>query len=128
MGYKILIVDDSNIVRKVLMKSLRLAGLDVERILEAENGQSALDLLLNEQVDLIFLDINMPVMNGMEFMERLRKDPGNVATPVIVISTEGSRERKDTLFEREIRAYLRKPVTPEILNETVLHVLGGIEQ
>ena len=125
MSFNILIVDDSSIVRKVLIKTLGIAGIPVGEIFQAENGLVALDLLQNNWVDLIFLDINMPVMNGMEFMNHLRESHDFDETPVIVVSTEGSKERKDELFDKNIKAYLRKPITPEELADKVSEVLGG---
>lgn len=124
MSYKILLVDDSAIVRKMLKKTLELSGIEVDKIIEASNGLEGLNLLKNEWVDLIFLDINMPIMNGMEFMRNLRSDEILSKTPVIVVSTEGSQERKDELYDLDVKAFVRKPVTPEILSETVTSVLG----
>ncbi|MCB0311489.1 MAG: response regulator, partial [Bdellovibrionales bacterium] len=92
----------------------------------AQNGREGLQILRENWVDLVFLDINMPVMNGMEFMEELRKDTELMSTPVVVVSTEGSAERRARLEELEIKAYLRKPITPEDLVETVEGVLGDI--
>lgn len=125
MSYNILIVDDSSIVRKVLIKTLGLAGIPIGEIYEAENGLVALEILQNNWVDLIFLDINMPVMNGMEFMNHLRESSDFDETPIIVVSTEGSKERKEELFDKNIKAYLRKPITPEELAEKVGEILGG---
>lgn len=128
MGYNILIVDDSSIVRKVLKKTLGLTNLAFDNVFEAENGKEGLDLLREHWVDLVFLDINMPVMNGMEFMQRLRADETLSATPVVIISTEGSKERKEELFDHDIKAYLRKPITPELLTKTIQGILGAINQ
>jgi two-component system, chemotaxis family, chemotaxis protein CheY len=125
MSYNFLIVDDSSIIRKVIQKTLGLAGIDVGSIYEAANGREGLDVLEKEWVDLVFLDINMPVMNGLEFMEHLRNNPQTIQTPVVVVSTEGSRERRATLAEKDIKAYLRKPVTPEEISKTIQQILGG---
>jgi len=124
MGYRLLIVDDSGIVRNVLKKALGMTGLDISNISEAENGLIALAKLHEERADLVFLDINMPVMNGMEFLQELRDDEILKAMPVIVVSTEGSDIRKAQLMELGISALLRKPVPPEILVETIVSVLG----
>ena len=124
MGYQLLIVDDSSIVRKVLRKALGLTALPIGEIIEAENGADALGVLAKQKIDLIFLDINMPVMNGIEFMEKLRQSPRFGTTPVIVVSTEGSSERKEMLLSHDVKAYLRKPVTPEKLTEIVGSILG----
>lgn len=124
MAYNVLIVDDSSIVRKVLMKTFEMTDIPVNSFHQAENGKLALDLLTKNWIDVIFLDINMPVMNGMEFMENLRREEKFKDTPVIVVSTEGSKERKEELMKAGVRAYLRKPVTPESLVETINTVLG----
>ena len=127
MAYNVLIVDDSSIVRKVLIKTLGMTDIPVNNVYQAENGKVGLDLLRSNWVDIIFLDINMPVMNGMEFMREMKSDEKCCDTPVIVVSTEGSKERKDLLMESGVKAYLRKPVTPEGLVETIKNVLGETE-
>lgn len=124
MAYKILLVDDSSIVRKMLLKTLQLSGIEVSGVFEAGNGKEGLDILNREWVDLVFLDINMPVMNGMEFMRELRRNNTIKDTPVVVVSTEGSKERRDELDDLEVKAFIRKPVTPEVLGETVSNILG----
>lgn len=124
MAYNVLIVDDSSIVRKVLIKAFGMTCLPVNHIYEAENGQVALDKLSDTWIDIIFLDINMPVMNGMQFIERVRTDEKLSATPIIVVSTEGSKERREELLKGSVKAYLRKPVTPEQLVSTIEEVLG----
>ena len=128
MAYKILLIDDSAIVRKMLKKTLELSGLELSEVLEAGNGQEGLDVLRREWVDLVFLDINMPVMNGMEFMRVINADDILSKTPVVVVSTEGSQDRQDELFNLSIKAFVRKPVTPEILSETIASVLGGDQE
>jgi two-component system chemotaxis response regulator CheY len=125
MAYKFLIIDDSNITRKVLVKTLGMTNLPVDTIDEAEHGQIGLDKLKDNWVDLIFLDINMPVMNGVEFLEKLRADDTLKDLPVVIVSTEGSQERIKRLEELGISGYLRKPTTPELLTSTVLGLLEG---
>jgi two-component system chemotaxis response regulator CheY len=125
MAYNILVVDDSSLVRKVLRKTLSMTSVDVASFHEAENGKVGLEILKSNWVDLIFLDINMPVMNGIEFMQALHQDQVLKTIPVVVVSTEGSKERKEELEKLGIRAYLRKPATPEGLVETIESILGG---
>ena len=127
MAYNVLIVDDSAIVRKVLIKTFGMTDIPVNEFYQAENGQIGLDTLRANWVDLVFLDINMPVMTGMEFIKELRADSMLNETPVIIVSTEGSKERKEELENLGIKAYLRKPVTPETLVETVTTVLGSLK-
>jgi two-component system, chemotaxis family, chemotaxis protein CheY len=127
MAYNFLIVDDSSIVRRVIIKAMRMTDVQISQVLEAEDGLQALETLKNNWVDLVFLDINMPRMNGIEFMEHIRADEALKDTPVVVVSTEGSRERIEKLESLDIKAYLRKPVTPESFTEVVTRVLGEIE-
>lgn len=125
MSINVLIVDDSSIVRKVIERTLGMTGLDLNPPLTAEHGAQALEVLRSNWVDLIFLDVNMPVMDGMEFMEHLRADEAFQDIPVIIVSTEGSHERRAKLEEHRIHAYLRKPVTPEAIVNAVNSALGG---
>lgn len=125
MGYSLLIVDDSSIIRKSLTKALSLSGLEIERVLEAANGREALELVGRERVDLIFLDINMPEMNGVEFLRAVRARENLCGIPVLVISTEGSKLRFAELEALGIQGILRKPVRPEALAETVGKLLSG---
>lgn len=125
MGYNVLIVDDSSIVRKVLIKTFGMTDIIVNNFFQAENGLVGLELLKANWIDIIFLDINMPVMNGMEFMRNLVADENLKNTPVVVVSTEGSKERKSELLESGVKAYLRKPVSPESLVETIKTILGA---
>ena len=124
MAYNILLVDDSSIVRKSIVKTLAMAEVEIGVVLEAENGQVALELLKDNWVDLIFLDINMPVMNGIEFAERLKESDLLKDIPVVVISTEGSKIRAEELKALGITVQLRKPVRPESLTETITDILG----
>lgn len=125
MAYNLLLIDDSSIVRKVLRKTLRAADVPVNEVHEAANGEEALELMQDNWIDLAFLDINMPVMNGMEFMEAVYQNEALRNTPVIVVSTEGSKERRERLEELGVKAYLRKPVTPESVAKAINGVLGG---
>ncbi|MCI5066674.1 response regulator [bacterium] len=127
MGFSFLLVDDSSIVRKSLKKTFALTDLEISEIHEATNGQEALEVLNSEWVDLVFLDVNMPVMNGIEFMEALVANDELKDTQVIVVSTEGSQERLDRLKELGVVGYLRKPFAPEELVEKVNEILRGVK-
>lgn len=124
MAFNFLVVDDSNIARKVIVKTLGLSGVPVGTIFEAAHGAEALDIIHSQWIDLVFLDINMPVMDGIEFIRELREDPEQRSTPVVIVSTEGSRVRKAELADYDVKAYLRKPVQPENIAETVRDALG----
>jgi two-component system chemotaxis response regulator CheY len=125
MAYNILSVDDSQTVRAVIRKTLDLAGIEVGEIHEAGNGQEALDVLGKHWLDLVFADINMPVMTGLELVDRMSADGLLKTVPVVIVSTEGSSTRVEQLKAKGVSAYVRKPFTPEIIRSVVEEVLGG---
>jgi len=85
-----LIVDDSSVMRKIVERSLRQAGIDLTQVLGAGNGTEALDVLKKSPVDLVLCDINMPVMDGLEFIQQLSTVENARGVPVVMITTEGS--------------------------------------
>ncbi len=124
MAYNILIVDDSTIVRAMVKKTLAIAGVDAGEIFEAGDGREALEKMDANWVDVIFTDINMPVMTGIEMVDALASRDMLAATPVVIISTERSVTRIAELKAKGVSAYLNKPFTPEHLREVVSRVLG----
>jgi two-component system chemotaxis response regulator CheY len=128
MSYNILIVDDSKTIRSVIKKTLDIAGVPVGDLYEAENGKEALDVMNSNWIDLIFADINMPVMSGIEMVKKMSEDNMLDKTPVIIVSTEGSKTRIDDLLELGVRAYLRKPINPEDLRNIVKEVMGDYNE
>ncbi len=125
MALNILVVDDSSVMRSIIIKSLRLSQLPLGEVHEATNGQEALRVLEGNWVDLALVDINMPVMNGEEMVSRMRQNPATADLPVIVVSTEGSDTRKEGL-KRKGAEFVHKPFTPETLRDAVLKTLGGL--
>jgi putative two-component system response regulator len=108
MALKVLIVDDDFINRKLLQTLLK-KNPDVTDVLEAENGSDALDKLKREtNVNLILLDIMMPIVDGIEFLKIFRSDMANSHIPVIVLSTDDSR--KTEVFDNGANDFLRKPI------------------
>ena len=124
MSYNILIVDDSKTIRSVIKKTLDIADVPVGDLYEAENGKEALDVMNSNWIDLIFADINMPVMTGIEMIKKMSEDNTLDKTPVIIVSTDGSKTRIDELLELGVKAYLRKPINPEELRNIVKEVMG----
>lgn len=124
MAFNFLIVDDSETVRAVITKTLRMAGLPINEIYQAGNGREALDVLAGRWADIIFTDINMPVMDGIEFVERLRADEMLKSIPVVIVSTEGSETRIEQLKAKGAVAYVRKPFQPELIRKVVEDTLG----
>ena len=124
MALNILIVDDSEIVRAVIKKTFGIAGIETGQIFEAGNGKEALGILQEAWVDLVLADINMPVMNGIEMIEHMTEDEVLKNIPIVVISTEGSLTRIEELRAKGVRAYVRKPFTPEQIKKTVDEITG----
>lgn len=119
-----LIVDDSSVMRKIVERSLRQAGVDLSSVLEAGNGADALGILDDNPVDLILSDINMPVMDGLEFVRQLQAVDKLRRIPVVMITTEGSESNVVQALSFGAKGYIRKPFTPEQVKEHVLPVLG----
>lgn len=125
MPIRALIVDDSSVMRKIVERSLRQAGIDLTEVFQAGNGAEALGVLQGSQVDLILCDINMPVMDGLEFIKQLPGITNARNVPVVMITTEGSEAHVVQALSCGARGYIRKPFTPEQVKEQVIPVLAG---
>jgi two-component system, chemotaxis family, chemotaxis protein CheY len=125
MSIRALIVDDSSVMRKIVERSLRQAGIDLSEVFQAGNGAEALGVLKESTVDLILCDINMPVMDGLEFVKQLPAVENAKGVPVVMITTEGSEAHVVQALSAGARGYIRKPFTPEQVKEHVLPVLAG---
>jgi two-component system chemotaxis response regulator CheY len=124
MNCNVLIVDDSAILRTAIRKVVRLAGIEDDRIHEAGNGQDALTVLDTVWIDLVLLDLNMPVMDGEEFARRLRQKPELNDVAVVVVSTESNKDRLQRLRDLGVVDSLHKPFEPEDLRRLVDKTLG----
>jgi two-component system, chemotaxis family, chemotaxis protein CheY len=122
-GLRTLIVDDSSVMRKIVARALQQGGVTIAEIFEAGNGSEALDVLRREKVDLVLSDINMPVMDGLEFVRQLRSVENAVGVPVVMITTEGSESHVMEAISCGARGYIRKPFTPDQMKEHVLPLL-----
>lgn len=122
----ILIVDDSETVRTIIAKTLQIAGVPTREIFQAANGKQALDILRAQWVDMVFSDINMPEMGGIELLEQMQQEDLLKSIPVIIVSTEGSATRIEAMKAKGVRAYIRKPFSPEQLRTVVMDIVGGV--
>ena len=120
-----LIVDDSSVMRKIVERSLRQAGLDPLVVHEAGSGIEGLDLLRVKQVDLILSDINMPSMDGLEFLRQIRAQNLAPGVPVVMITTESSEEHVKQAILAGAQGYIRKPFTAEQVKERVLPLINA---
>ena len=124
MSLNILIVDDSTVVRMSIIRALRIAEIPLDNVYQAANGQEGLDVLEDNWVDMVLADINMPIMNGEEMIEKIRANPIWKEMPILVISTEGSKTRIERL-EQKVAKFIHKPFPPETIRE-VIHEMTGI--
>lgn len=124
MDIRVLIVDDSSVMRKIVERSLQRADMNLVQVLEAGNGMEAIAALNGNKVDLILCDINMPVMDGLEFVKQLPSVENARGVPVVMITTEGSEDHVVQALSAGARGYIRKPFTPDQVKDHVLPLLS----
>jgi two-component system, chemotaxis family, chemotaxis protein CheY len=125
VSLNVLVVDDSPVMRKMVIRVLGMSGLPIESVHEASQGREALDVLAREgNINLGLFDVNMPVLNGEELMLQIRADAKTAALPVVIVSTEGSAERIER-FKRLGATFIRKPFGPEALLDAIISATGG---
>jgi two-component system chemotaxis response regulator CheY len=127
VALNVLVIDDSAIIRSIILKSLRLARVELGETHEAPDGRQVLKILDEHWIDVVFLDLNMPVMNGEQMVETMRANPLWADLPVVVVSTEGSRTRIEHL--RSLGAqFIHKPFSPESIRNVVREITGQIHE
>ena len=120
MNLKVLVVDDDFINRKLIQALLKRHQNLIGEVLEAENGSDALAVLKNHNdVDLILLDILMPVLDGKEFLKIFRSEPGNSRIPVIVLSTDDTQ--RSTVLNLGAEDFILKPINEDALISRIRH-------
>lgn len=117
MPLDVLIVDDSAAIRKILQRVLRQADVPVRQFYEAGDGVEALEMLKAQNVGLILSDINMPNMDGLEFLRRVKASPEHQNVPVVMVTTEGSQAKVLEAVQCGAAGYVRKPFTAEQIKE-----------
>jgi two-component system, chemotaxis family, chemotaxis protein CheY len=117
MAKSLMIVDDSATMRKIIIRTIRMSGLEFDRTEEAGNGVEALSKLNSAVVDLMLCDINMPEMSGPDLVKKVRELPACANTKIIMVSTESSQEVIDGLLASGANGYITKPFTPEKFRE-----------
>ncbi len=127
MALNVLVVDDSAVMRSMIIRTLNLCGVPLGNIYQASNGAEGLDVLSNNWVDLAMVDINMPVMNGEEMIDRVRATPETSDLAVVVVSTESSETRIESLREKGA-GFVHKPFTPELLREIITEITGVTDE
>ena len=121
MSKTILTVDDSASVRQMVAFTLNTVGYQV---VEAMDGQEAVDKLTTQEVHMLITDLNMPNMNGIDLIQWVRKDTKNKYIPVVMLTTESHREAKEAGKAAGATGWIVKPFNPEQLVAVVKKVLG----
>jgi two-component system chemotaxis response regulator CheY len=122
---RVLIVDDSSVMRKILDRSLRQAGLEIKEVFEASNGVEALARMQQTRVDLILSDINMPAMDGLELVRQLQAVENAKGVPIVLITTEAGESHVVQALSSGARGYIRKPFSPDQVKERIIPLLQG---
>lgn len=119
-GFTILIVDDSAMMRAVIKRAVKLSGVDAG-ITEAANGREALAIIEQQPIDVVFTDINMPVMSGTELLrEMTRRHWDHIRR--VVVTTDGSDARRDEVRNLDVSLYINKPFAPEAVRDVLTAV------
>ena len=116
-----LIVDDSRIIRKVARRIVESLGFEVD---EAADGAEALAYCIGAMPDVVLVDWNMPVMDGLALIQELRAEPGYQELPVLVLTTEQAAQSKNAARGLGVCGWLNKPVEPDVLVELAAELLG----
>jgi len=123
VALNVLIVDDSAVMRKMIVRTMRLSGLPLGEVYEVESGQEGLDVLKGRWVDLAIVDISLPSMSGIEMVDRIRQNPETAELAVMLISTDSSAARIEIL-QKHGSEFEHKPFSPESLREGIGLVTG----
>jgi two-component system chemotaxis response regulator CheY len=125
MKGSILVVDDSAMMRKVVLRTLKMAGVEFDTVLEAGDGNEALSCLRANKVELIMCDINMPVMTGLQLLEQIKAEKLAVGVPIVMVTTESSEPQVRQAILAGARGYIRKPFSIEHIVNNVKPLLAA---
>ena len=119
----VLIVDDSAAIRKILRRVLQQADLPIGEVYEAGDGFEGLERMKEQPVQLIFSDINMPKMDGLQFLSAVKKNPDWQDVPVVMVTTEGSQAKVMEAVQLGANSYVRKPFTADQIKEKLAGIV-----
>ena len=123
MALDVLIVDDSAAIRKILTRVLAQTNLALGQIHEANDGREALERMRTESVGLVLSDINMPNMDGLEFLKALKANPAWQNIPVMMVTTEGSQDKVLEALKLGAVGYVKKPFTPDQIKDKLAGIV-----
>lgn len=114
MDINILVVDDSEIMRKVIERTLNICGYESTSIFQASNGREGLQIIEDQEIDLLLVDVNMPIMDGVQMLEELNSTNQNQDLAIVIVSAESNEKRIEELSRLGAK-FIHKPFTPEKL-------------
>ena len=123
MSLRLLVVDDSAVMRRTIQRAIDVSSLPVKSCLTAEHGNAALSVLRAHEIDLMLVDLNMPEMRGDDLVRELQNDPGQKQIPFIVISADTTASRIQEMLDLGAAAYIPKPFAPSTLQSELTKVL-----
>ena len=125
MSKTIGLIDDSKVMRSILRKSILMNNVQVSEFLEADNGVAGLEMLTGhrDRLDIVFMDLHMPRMNGVEMLKRLRSE-GIQSVPIVIVSTSADHEMQKTCMELGAVGFIRKPFTPQDIGTLIGQIFG----
>ena len=123
---KILIADDSRVMRQIVIRTLRQAGHGGHDIVEAENGRQALEMVTTEAPDLVLSDWNMQPVTGLELLKQVRAEEKTRATPFVMVTAEAKVENVIAARQAGVNNYVIKPFTLAVLKQKLTSVVGEI--
>jgi two-component system chemotaxis response regulator CheY len=121
----ILVIDDSAMMRKIVLRTLKMAEIEFDQVYEAENGSEGLIILRDSKVDLVMCDINMPIMSGLEFLSKVKEENLAPGVPIVMVTTEGSEPQVKQALLSGARGYIRKPFTLDHIKNNVRPLLAA---
>lgn len=119
MGYRVLIIDDSSVMRKIVRRNLRQTGIQVDQEFEAEDGYEALEILDSNNVDIILCDVNMPNLDGISFVKKVRKKTELNDVRIVMITSEAGFDIVNNAISAGANGYIIKPFTADHLLEKI---------
>lgn len=127
MARRLLVVDDSSVMRKILCRVLTQAGFEPTGVVEASDDAEALEKYRPEEIDLILSDWHMPNMDGLEFVRQVRaRDTADKRVPIVMVTTEGSQSKIEEAEKEGVDAYITKPFTPDGIKQSLGPIIEQI--
>lgn len=125
MGYetrKVMVVDDSSVMRQIIKNNLRQLGFELSNLLDAEDGEDALQKINQDKIDLVISDWNMPKMTGIDFLKAIRADGDLKELPFLMVTSEADKEKIMEAVQAGVNQYIVKPFNANQLEEKIKEI------